>query len=151
MRRVNESTIVELASWGVSFGNNWYDRCLKRILGMLEWDLNFGNIGLFRVFTSISPFFYVLNLFANWEKVFKNHSCMHWPSSKDLQNLAFACNKTWDDGRREMIGLSSPNTYEKNNKQLLIKQIQRKMNKAKSILYLQESNVHLDSPTVFWS
>ena len=151
MRRVNESTIVQLASWGVSFGNKWDDRCLKRILGMLQWDLNFRNIGLYIVCTSISPFFYVLNPFSNWEKVFKSRACIDLLLPRTCKNLALACNKTWDDGRREMIGLSSPNTYEKNNNQLLIKQIQRKMNKAKSILYLRESNVHLDSPMVFWS
>ena len=55
--KVNESTISQLASWGVSFGNNWYDRCLKRILGMLQWDLTFGSIGICMVCTSISPFF----------------------------------------------------------------------------------------------
>ena len=32
---------------------------------------------------------------------------------RTCKNLEFACNKTWDDRRREMIGLSSPSTYEK--------------------------------------
>ena len=145
MRRVNESTIVQLAFWGVSFGNKWDDRCLKRILGMLQWDLNFGNIGLCMVFTSISPFFSMCSIHFQIDKKSSRvtHACIDLLLPRTCKNLALACNKTWDDGRIEMIGLSSPNTYEKNNKQLLIK--------AKSILYLQESNVHLDSPMVFWS
>ena len=55
------------------------------------------------------------------------HACIDLLLPWTCKNLALACNKTWDDGRREMIGISSPNTYEKNNKQLLIKQIQSKI------------------------
>ena len=125
---MNESTIVQLASWGVSFDNNWYERCLKMILGMQQSDLTSEKLDSIWFAHQFVHFFYVLNPFSNWEKVFKSHSCMRWPSSsKDLQNLAFACNKTWDDGRREMIGLSSPNTYEK--KQAITHKTNPKKNK----------------------
>ena len=145
MRRVNEYTIVQLASSGVSF---WQQ--LVKDSWHVEMGLELLNIGM--VCTSIYPFFMCSIHFIiekNSSRV--TRACIDFLLPRTCKNLAFSCNKTWDDGRREMISLSSPNTYEKNNKQLLIKQIQRKMNKAKSILYLHGSNVHLDSPTVFWS
>ena len=145
MRRVNESTIVQLASWEFSFWQQLVNDSWHVVMGLELW-----NIGM--VFTSISPFFMCSIHFQIEKKSSRvTRACIDIFPPRTCKNLALACNKTWDDGRREMIGLSSPNTYEKNNKQLLIKQIQRKMNKAKFILYLRESNAHLDSPTVFWS
>ena len=157
MRRVNESTIAQLASWEVSFGSNWYDKCdelnlvLKGFLAYRNGTWLMEHWSLYGFHINLSIFMCSIHLQIEKKSSRVTHTCIHLFLPRTCKNLALACNKTWDDGRREMIGLFSPNTYEKKNKQLLIKQIQRKMNKAKSILYLHGSNVHLDSPTVFWS
>ena len=153
MRRVNESTIVQLGSWGVFFRQQLVWQVSKNDYWHVAMGLDFGNIGICMFCTSISPIFFMCSIHLQIDKKSSRvtRACIDLLLPRTCKNLALACNKTWDDGRREMIGLFSPNTYEKNNKQLLIKQIQRKMNKAKSILYLRQSNVHLDSPTVFWS
>ena len=66
---MNESTIAQLASEEVSFGSNWYDKCDEINVSYkdswhVEMGLEFGNIGIYMVFTSIYPF-YVVNPFAN--------------------------------------------------------------------------------------
>ena len=157
MRRVNESTIAQLASWEVSFGSNWYDKCdefnvvLKGFLACSNGTWLWKNWSSYGLHINISIFLFSIR-FQNEKKSSRvTRACIDFFLPRTCKNLALACNKIWDDGRREMIGLYSPNTNEKNKNKLLIKQIQRKMNKSKSILYLHGSNVHLDSPMVFWS
>ena len=156
IRRVNESTKAQLASWEVSFDGNWYDKCdelnviLKVFLAYSNGTWLMENWSLYGFHINLSIFMCSIHLQIDKNSSRVTRACVDLLLPRTCKNLAFACNKTWDDGRREMIGLSSPNTYEKNNKQLLIKQIQRKMNKTKSILYLHRSNVLLNSPTVFW-
>ena len=114
MRRVNESTIVQLASWEVSFLQQLVWQVYKKDYWHVEMRLEFGKNVLYMVFTSIYPF-YVVNPFANWEKKYSRvtRACIDLLLPRTCKNLALACNKTWDDGIREMICLSSDKNYEK--------------------------------------
>ena len=125
MRRVNESTIVQLASWEVSFWKQLVNDSWHVAMGLDLW-----NIGM--VFTSISPFF-MCSIHLQIEKKSSRvtHACIDLFLPRTCKNLALTCNKTWDDGRRETIGLSSLKTYEKNNKQLLIKKNPKKIEQSK--------------------
>ena len=84
--------------------------------------LDFKNIGLCMVCTSISPFF-MCSIHLQIEKKSSRvtHACIDLFLPRTCKNLALACNKTWDDGRREIIGLSSPNTYEKKQQTITYK------------------------------
>ena len=115
MRRVNESTIAQLASWEVSFWKQLVKDSWHVAMGLELW-----NIGM--VFTSISPFF-MCSIHLKIDKKYSRVTCacidLFLP--RTCKNLALAYNKKWDDGRREMIGLSSPKTYEKKQQEITYK------------------------------
>ena len=115
MRRVNESTIAQFASWEVSFWKKLVKDAYHVAMGLNLW-----NIGM--VFTSISPFFMCsIQLQIEKKSSRVTRACIDLFLPRTCKNLALACNKTWDDGRREMIGLYSPNTYEKKQQSITYK------------------------------
>ena len=107
MRKVNESTIVQLDSWKVFF---W--KQLVKHSWHVEMEVELLNIGM--VCTSIYPFF-MCSIHLQIEKKSSRVTCacIDLFIPRTCKDLAHASNKTWDDGRIEIIGLSSPNTYEK--------------------------------------
>ena len=84
------------------------------------------------VFTSISPFFmFSIHLQIEKKSSWVTHACIDLFLPRTYKNLALACNKKWDDGRREMIGLSSPNTYEKKQQAITYKTNPKKNKQSK--------------------
>ena len=111
----------------------FWEASLVAIHVAIEFEL--WNIGIHMVFTSISPFFMSSIHFQIEIKSSRvTHACTDLLLLRTCKSLALAYSKTWDHGGRDVFDISSSNTYEeKNNKQLLIKQIQGKMNEANSI------------------
>ena len=101
--------IVQFTSWEVSF---W--KQLVKDAWHVAMVLDLWNIGLYMFFTSISPFF-MCSIHLQIEKKSSRvtRACIDLLLPKTCKNLALAYNKTWDDGRREIIGLYSPKNYEK--------------------------------------
>ena len=84
------------------------------------------------VFTSIYPFFMCsihLQIDKNSSRV--TRACIDLLLPRTCKNLALACNKTWDDGRREVIGLYSPNNYENKQKTISYKTNPKKNEQSK--------------------
>ena len=58
-------------------------------------------------------------------------ACIDLLLPRTYKNLTLACNKSWDDGRREMIGLYSPNNYEKKQQAITHKTNPKKNEQSK--------------------
>ena len=67
--------------------------------------LDFRNIGICMVCTSISPFFFMCLIHLQFEKKSSRvtRACIDLFLPRTCKNLALACNKTWDDGRRRSM------------------------------------------------
>ena len=125
---MNESTIAQLASWEVSFGSNWYDKCdelnvvLKGFLAcsngtwlMKHWSLFF--------FSHQYLNFFMCSIYLKIDKKSSRvtRACIDLFLPRTCKNLALAYNKTWDDGRIEMIGLYNPTLMKKQQQTITYK------------------------------
>ena len=105
------------------------------LAGHVAIELDLSNTSIHMVYISIPHLLCSIHL--QFLEEFFLKSLMHvltFYLLRTCKNLALACSKTWDHGRREVIGLSSSNTYEKKKKQAITYKTnpRKKMNEANS-------------------
>ena len=79
----------------------------------VETKFELWNIGIHMVFTSISPFLMFSIHFQIEKKSSRvTRACIDLLLLRTYKSLALAYSKTWDHGARDVIDISSSNTYE---------------------------------------